>query len=157
MTANAWQEQFGVTLARAKCAPAFCAAAILAMPAVAANAPPTVLRVALNADILSTNPGVLRDENTDAVLLHVAEGLVAPRHDGSIAPMLARKWTVSSDGRSYTFALRQGVTFHNGASMTSADVVWSLQRYISPATHWRCLSEFTDRGEIGRASCRERV
>src|SRR6185437_11306132 len=139
-----------VILARATCAPAFCAAAILSIPAVAAAAPgPLVLRVALNADILSTNPGVLRDENTDAVLLHVAEGLVAPRHDGSIAPMLARSWRVSADGRSYTFTLRHGVTFHNGASMTSADVVWSLQRYLSAATHWRCLSEFTDRG-VGR-------
>jgi len=138
-----------VTLPRARCAPALCVAAILAVPAIATSAGPTVLYVALNADILSTNPGVLRDENTDAVLLHVAEGLVAPRHDGSIAPMLARNWTVSPDGRSYTFALRHGVTFHNGASMTSADVVWSLQRYLSPATHWRCLAEFTDRG-IGR-------
>src|SRR6185437_2533491 len=46
-------------------------------------------------------------------------------------------------------ALRHGVTFHNGAPMTSADVVWSLRRYLSPATHWRCLAEFTDRG-IGR-------
>lgn len=109
----------------------------------------SVLRVALNADILSTDPGVLRDENTDAVLLHVAEGLVAPRHDGSIAPMLASGWTVSADGRSYTFALRHGVTFQNGASMTSADVLWSLHRYLSPATHWRCLAEFTDHG-IGR-------
>ena len=136
----------GVTLARAGCAPVWCAAAILALPAAAVAAGPAVLHVALNADILSTNPGVLRDENTDAVLLHVAEGLVAPRHDGSIAPMLARNWTVSSDGRSYTFALRQGVTFHNGAAMTSADVVWSLQRYLAPATHWRCLSEFTERG-----------
>jgi peptide/nickel transport system substrate-binding protein len=121
----------------------------MALPVVARTAQASVLHVALNADILSTDPGVLRDENTDAVLLHVAEGLVAPRHDGSIAPMLASSWTVSADGRSYTFALRRGVTFHNGAAMTSADVVWSLRRYLSPATHWRCLSELTDAG-IGR-------
>lgn len=134
---------------RVKWAPALCAAAILVISASPAAARATVLHVALNADILSTDPGVLRDENTDAVLLHVAEGLVAPRHDGSIAPMLARGWKVSADGRSYTFDLRHGVTFQNGAPMTSADVVWSLRRYLSPATHWRCLSEFTDRG-IGR-------
>lgn len=119
---------------------------IVALAAMPVLAPAAVLRVALNADILSTDPGVLRDENTDAVLLHVAEGLVAPRHDGSIAPMLAQSWTVTHDGRTYTFALRHGVTFHNGAPMTSADVVWSLRRYLSPATHWRCLGEFTDHG-----------
>jgi peptide/nickel transport system substrate-binding protein len=134
-----------VVPARAKWAP-LCCAAILSLSAIAAQARAAVLHVALNADILSTDPGVLRDENTDAVLLHIAEGLVAPRHDGSIAPMLAQSWRVSSDGRTYTFALRHGVTFHNGAPMTAADVVWSLQRYLSPATHWRCLGELTDGG-----------
>ncbi len=119
---------------------------IAALALVPVLAPAAVLQVALNADILSTEPGVLRDENTDAVLLHLAEGLVAPRHDGSVAPMLAQSWIVSPDGHTYTFALRRGVTFHNGAPMTSADVVWSLRRYLSPATHWRCLGEFTDRG-----------
>lgn len=131
---------------RGKWAGVICVAWIAALPAVPALAAAAVLHVALNADILSTDPGVLRDENTDAVLLHVAEGLVAPRHDGTIAPMLAQSWTVSPDGRAYTFALRHGVRFHNGAPMTSADVVWSLERYLSPATHWRCVSEFTDRG-----------
>lgn len=119
---------------------------IAAMAVIPSLAPAAVLHVALNADILSSDPGVLRDENTDGVLLHVAEGLVAPRHDGSIAPMLAQSWKVSPDGRTYTFALRHAVRFHNGAPMTSADVVWSLRRYLSPATHWRCLGEFTDRG-----------
>lgn len=124
--------------------------AYLGLFAVLAATPPlaiaTVLHVALNADILSTDPGVLRDENTDALLLHVAEGLVAPRHDGSIAPMLARSWTLSADRRTYTFALRHRVIFQNGAPMTSADVVWSLERYLASATHWRCLGEFTDAG-----------
>lgn len=123
-----------------------CAGWLAALPAIPALAAASVLHVALNADILSTDPGVLRDANTDAVLLHVAEGLVAPRHDGSIAPMLAQSWTVSPDGRTYTFALRHGVTFHNGAPMTSTDVVWSLERYLAAATHWRCLGAFTDRG-----------
>lgn len=136
-------------LFRRKWARGICVGLIPALAAIPAIAAAAVLHVALNADILSTDPGVLRDENTDAVLLHVAEGLVAPRHHGSIAPMLAQSWTVSPDGRTYTFALRHGVKFHNGASMTSADVVWSLERYLSPATRWRCLAELTDRG-IGR-------
>lgn len=131
---------------RGKWVRGLCMAWIAALPVIPALASAAVLHVALNADILSTDPGVLRDENTDAVLLHVAEGLVAPRHDGSIAPMLAQSWSVSPDGHTYTFALRHGVTFHNGVPMTSADVVWSLGRYLSPATHWRCLAEFTDRG-----------
>jgi peptide/nickel transport system substrate-binding protein len=136
---------------------AACGLAAGALHALAAPAPApvpvparrSVLRVALNADIRSTDPGVLRDENTDAVLLHVVEGLVAPRHDGTIAPMLARSWTVSNGGRTYTFLLRRRVMFQNGAPLTSADVIWSLRRYLSPATHWSCLAEFSDHG-IGR-------
>lgn len=106
----------------------------------------TVLRARLNADILSLDPGARRDENTDAVILHVVEGLVASREDGSIGPMLASRWTVSPDGRTYTFALRRGVTFQNGAPLTSAEVVWSLKRYLDPKTRWRCRFEFGDEG-----------
>jgi peptide/nickel transport system substrate-binding protein len=120
-------------------------AAGLALLAGAARAE-TVLRARLNADILSTNPGVRRDENTDMVLQHVVEGLVAYREDTSIGPLLADRWEVSPDGRTYVFHLRQGVTFHNGAPLTSAEAVWSLRRYLDPKTHWRCARELSGGG-----------
>lgn len=106
----------------------------------------TVLRARLNADILSLDPGTRRDENTDAVVLHLVEGLVASREDGSVGPMLASRWTISPDGRTYTFTLRDGVVFHNGVPLTSAEVVWSLKRYLAPATRWRCRFEFGEGG-----------
>ncbi|MBP7338680.1 ABC transporter substrate-binding protein [Niveispirillum sp.] len=109
----------------------------------------TVLRGRLNADILSLDPGVRRDENTDAVVLHLVEGLVAFREDGSIGPLLAQSWTVSDDGRTYRFALRPGILFHNGATLTADDVVWSLKRYLAPATRWRCRFEFGAGGITG--------
>jgi len=102
----------------------------------------SIIRARMNGDITSSDPGTRRDANTDAVLLHVVEGLVAAREDGSVGPMLASSWTVSPDGRIYRFALRHGIRFHNGAPLTSADVKWSLERYLAPATHWRCLSDF---------------
>ena len=43
-------------------------------------------------------------------------------------PDLAESWTVSEDGRTYTFTLRQGVTFHDGSTLTANDVVRSLSR-----------------------------
>lgn len=106
----------------------------------------TALRARLNADILSTEPGGRRDANTDDVLAHIVEGLVAYREDGAIAPMLARSWTVTPDGRTYAFKLRSGVSFHNGRPMTADDVVWSIKRYLAPGTHWRCAAEFGDQG-----------
>jgi peptide/nickel transport system substrate-binding protein len=106
----------------------------------------TVLRARLATDILSLDPGTLRDDNTDAVVLHIVEGLVASREDGSIGPMLASHWTISDGGTAYTFTLRKNVVFHNGAPLTSSDVLWSLTRYLKPATHWRCLAEFSKQG-----------
>jgi peptide/nickel transport system substrate-binding protein len=124
-------------------------AALLVVCAVSAPAgarAETVLRARLNSDILSSEPGMKRDENTDAVLLHVAEGLVASRADGSVAPMLASGWTVSADGRTYSFRLREGVSFHNGVPLNSTDAVWSLRRYFDPNSRWRCRSAFGAKG-----------
>ena len=119
--------------------------ATLAANPVCANAE-TMLRTRLNADIRSTDPGTNRDANTDGVMAHIVEGLVAFRDDTSIGPMLAESWTVSNDGKTYTFRLRHGVPFHNGAVMTADDVAWSLKRWLDPATQWRCLSEFGANG-----------
>lgn len=105
-----------------------------------------LLRARLNSDIVSTNPGTRRDENTDGVLLHIVEGLVASREDGSVGPMLASRWSISADGRTYAFALRPEVVFHNGAPLTAAEVIWSLQRYLKPETRWRCLDVFGPKG-----------
>ena len=111
-------------------------AAALALSAGALQA--QTLTAVLNADIRSTNPGVNRDGNTDSVVLHMVEGLVGYAEDGSVGPLLAEKVEISPDGKTYTFRLRKGVKFHNGATMTSADVLWSWTRYMDPKTDWRC-------------------
>jgi peptide/nickel transport system substrate-binding protein len=49
-----------------------------------------------------------------------------------VVPDLAESWTVSPDGRTYTFKLRSGVVFHDGAPLTSADVKASLDRIRKP-------------------------
>ncbi len=104
------------------------------------------LRIQINSDIRSTDPGGNRDDNTDNVLLHIGEGLVALREDTSVGPMLASKVDTSADGLSYAFTLRDGVKFQNGATLTADDVVWSWQRYLKPGSGWRCLSEFDGKG-----------
>jgi len=118
-------------------------AAALAAPLLAQS---QTLRVRLNADIRSTEPGVNRDFNSDGVVLHMVEGLVALREDTTVGPLLASRVDTSADGKTYTFTLRQGVKFHNGATLTSEDVVWAWRRYLDPATNWRCLPEFDGRG-----------
>lgn len=124
------------------------AAALLAtaLAAPTGAAAETVLRINLNSDIRSTTPGTNRDDNTDAVVLHLVEGLVAYREDGSVGPLLADSVDISDDGITYTFHLRPDVKFHNGQTLTAADVLWSWDRYMAEATEWRCLSEFAKDG-----------
>lgn len=102
------------------------------------------LRVRLNSDIRSTDPSSsLRDENTDTVVQHMVEGLVAFRENAAVGPLLAEKVEISEDGKTYTFTLRQGVRFHNGATLTSEDVLWSWKRYLGADSKWRCRPELS--------------
>lgn len=64
----------------------------------------------------------------EVVYANVFEGLTRFGPDGSVNPGLAESWAVSEDGTTYTFTLRDGVTFHDGSAMTAEDVVFSLDR-----------------------------
>jgi peptide/nickel transport system substrate-binding protein len=115
--------------------------AVLALTACSDAGPQTTadeIRIALPSDIRGTNPGVDRDAFTDMVLSHVVEGLVAYDAHFHVAPLLANSWEISSDGMSYTFHLRRGVRFQNGAPMSAADVKWSWERLLQPATRYLC-------------------
>ena len=74
-------------------------------------------------DVRSTNPGVNRDDTTDGVVLHMVEGLVGYREDGSVGPLLAQSVDMSADGLTYTFKLRTGITFHNGETFSADNVL----------------------------------
>ncbi len=77
------------------------------------------------------NP-VMQDEHTDPVTEMVFRGLVT--HDGAnaVVPALAESWTVSPDERTYTFALRKGVTWQDGAPFRAADVTFTLDAVRAP-------------------------
>jgi len=65
----------------------------------------------------------------DSVLYsNVFEGLTRFMADGSVVPGLAESWDITDDGLTYTFTLRDGVTFHDGTSMNAEDVKFSLDR-----------------------------
>lgn len=65
---------------------------------------------------------------TREVLFNIFEGLVKPNSDGEMIPAVAEKYTLSEDGTTYTFTLREGVKFHNGQTVTAEDVVYSINR-----------------------------
>lgn len=65
---------------------------------------------------------------TREVLFNIFEGLVKPNSDGEMIPAVAEKYTLSEDGTTYTFTLREGVKFHNGQTVTAEDIVYSINR-----------------------------
>src|SRR5262245_41002686 len=62
------------------------------------------------------------------VLYALHDALVKPMPGNLMSPSLAESWTMSADGRTYEFKLREGVKFHNGDPFTAEDVKFSFQR-----------------------------
>src|SRR5437879_2549840 len=69
---------------------------------------------------------VLGQMHNNLVRFNPADGLK------TIIPDLAESWKASSDGKTYTFKLRDGVKFHDGTAFSSADVVATFSRIIFP-------------------------
>ncbi|WP_310620838.1 peptide ABC transporter substrate-binding protein [Flexibacterium corallicola] len=68
------------------------------------------------------------------ILRDLYEGLVAYSADGQIIPGVATSWTVSQDGLTYTFKLREDAKWSNGDKVVAGDFVYSLRRIMTPAT-----------------------
>ena len=63
---------------------------------------------------------------------NVFEGLTRIGANGEVLPDLAESWTVSDDGKTYTFKLHTGVKFHDGTDFDANDVKFSLDRARGP-------------------------
>jgi peptide/nickel transport system substrate-binding protein len=61
----------------------------------------------------------------------VYDTLLAFDAQDRVQPQMAEKWTVSPDGKTYTFTLREGLKWHDGAAVTADDCVASIQRWAS--------------------------
>ena len=65
---------------------------------------------------------------TREVLFNVYEGLVKPNSDGDLIPAVASEYRISEDGTTYTFTLRDAVTFQNGNPVTVEDIKASIDK-----------------------------
>ncbi|MGU3493059.1 nickel ABC transporter substrate-binding protein [Xanthobacteraceae bacterium A53D] len=88
------------------------------------------------------NPHLYAPDQIFAVAM-VYEPLVKYQADGSFAPWLAESWDISQDGRTYTFRLRQGVTFSNGEPFDAAAVVANFNAILAeqPRHAWLELTK----------------
>ncbi len=64
----------------------------------------------------------------EVVYANLFEGLTRIDKEGAVVPGLAESWSISDDGKIYTFKLRPGVSFHDGSAFDANDVKFSLDR-----------------------------
>lgn len=103
----------------------------LALPAVAQQKDSVTLCMTLEPPILDPTQGAAQAIK-EVTYGNIFEGLVGIDRAGKIVPKLAESWTISPDALVYTFKLRSGVKYHDGAELTSADVKFSFDRAVAP-------------------------
>jgi peptide/nickel transport system substrate-binding protein len=92
------------------------------------------LTVGVQADIPHLDPHRSGLTISYVCLSPMYQGLTELGPNLELRPQLATSWNVSPDGLSWTFALRRGVRFHNGRTLTSRDVRFSVERILDPKT-----------------------
>ncbi len=102
------------------------------------------LRIAVSTPAAAVNPLTVSDAGGLCMLGQTGEFLIFDSNlKLALQPMLATKWSPNSDGSVWTFTLRSGVTFNNGAAMTADDVVYTFQQLSDPKNASNALSTFT--------------
>jgi peptide/nickel transport system substrate-binding protein len=110
-------------------------AALIAIAPVTLSA--AEFRWASTTDPQTMDPHAVNSAAVLGFLNNVYEGLVRRGKDMSIEPALATAWEPIGDGEGWRFTLREGVTFHDGASFDAQDVLFSYQRASSEASDTR--------------------
>ncbi len=103
-------------------------AALGAGPAHAAT-----FRIAVGIDPDTMDPVQTTTTTVGNLVDYTVETLTTIDEAGRILPLLAEGWTVSADGRQYTFRLHSGVRFHAGSQFDAKAVKWNFDRLIDPA------------------------
>ncbi len=115
-----------------------CASALLALGAATATADTPKRGGTLNFAVVAEPANYDCHSSQTFALLHPVSPMYSylVKYDasqgGKITGDLAKSWTVSPDGLTYTFRLHEGVTFHDGSPLTSEDVKATFQRIADP-------------------------
>lgn len=84
------------------------------------------------SEIVTLDPGQINQVLQFQITSNVLSGLMHIDSDLVAQGDLGESWTVSDDGKIYTFKLREGVTFHNGDAFTAEDVLYTFNRSRDP-------------------------
>jgi peptide/nickel transport system substrate-binding protein len=95
-----------------------------------------VLTVALTTIPNSLDMPKAAERNASNASWSLYDSLLWINDAGELEPALATEWSVSEDGTTYTFTLREGVTFHNGEPFNAQSVVTSWERGKNPENQY---------------------
>lgn len=93
----------------------------------------TLVKSDLYGDPRTLDPLLVSRLGATMVAMHIFDGLVKlDGQRGVVVPDIAARWTISPDGKTYTFYLRKGVLFHDGTEVIAADFKYQLERVANP-------------------------
>lgn len=94
--------------------------------------PKDTLIIASIGDAVMLNPILSSDASSAQVEGFVFDSLITVDDNLNFIPRMAQKWTVSKDGRIWTFYLKKGIRWHDGVEFTSADVKFTIDSIMDP-------------------------
>lgn len=95
------------------------------------------------ADATTLDPHNTTDTESDQVIMMIYEPLIGFDDSMKIVPRLAERWNVEPDGVTWTFHLRAGVRFHDGAPLDAEAVRLNFTRVLDPVANHKRLSLFS--------------
>ncbi len=96
-------------------------------------------------DYTAINPALYEHGEINALIF---AGLTAHDENNQVVPALAESWDFDEQSLTYTFKLREGLTFHDGHPLTSEDVKFTLEAILDPDNQSEIISNYTDIEEI---------
>jgi peptide/nickel transport system substrate-binding protein len=88
----------------------------------------------VGAETATLDPHLANTLGSTQLLGNIYSSLLRFDEGANIIPHIAKSWTISNDGLTYTFDLRNDVYFHNGRKLTSSDIKYNIERMKDPAT-----------------------
>ncbi len=96
--------------------------------------PLDMLRQDVGSEPPSLDPQLSEDTYSTRIMFDLFGGLVDFDQQNNVIPGMASSWDISSDGKTYTFHLRDNLKFSDGSPITANDFVYSWQRLVNPKT-----------------------
>lgn len=99
---------------------------------------------AITSEPTTLDPHGAASSGQNVILPYLLDTLIYRDIDNTYKPYLAEKWTISEDGKTITFFLRDGVTFHDGTPLNAEAVRFTYQRIMQEGSKSPLVSSFSN-------------